>query len=210
MRDVYKDEEIGLANRFEQEAKANGPTQREKDLARALDDMASKAYGYQKEAKDLRYREAEAQRKAATAYKQGFDQATLNNVATIRHMNYEISGLKGEVTKKEKENKELREENEQLSQVVNSVPELLQQMKEATNIIFSLREEREYILEKANMFKNDLIKERKDKEEIEELLNIALNEKEEMKNKLNDYERRFRLIAGCADLDRKLPGNKNK
>ena len=210
MRDVYKDEEIGLANHFEQEAKANGPTQREKDLARALDDMASKAYGYQKEAKDLRYREAEAQRKAATAYKQGFDQATLNNVATIRHMNYEISGLKGEVTKKEKENKELREENEQLSQVVNSVPELLQQMKEATNIIFSLREEREYILEKANMFKNDLIKERKDKEEIEELLNIALNEKEEMKNKLNDCERRFRLIAGCADLDRKLPGNKNK
>lgn len=210
MRDVYKDEEIGLANHFEQEAKANGPTQREKDLARALDDMASKAYGYQKEAKDLRYREAEAQRKAATAYKQGFDQATLNNVATIRHMNYEISGLKGEVTKKEKENKELREENEQLSQVVNSVPELLQQMKEATNIIFSLREEREYILEKANMFKNDLIKERKDREEIEELLNIALNEKEEMKNKLNDYERRFRLIAGCADLDRKLPGNKNK
>lgn len=210
MRDVYKDEEIGLANHFEQEAKANGPTQREKDLARALDDMASKAYGYQKEAKDLRYREAEAQRKAATAYKQGFDQATLNNVATIRHMNYEITGLKGEVTKKEKENKELREENEQLSQVVNSVPELLQQMKEATNIIFSLREEREYILEKANMFKNDLIKERKDKEEIEELLNIALNEKEEMKNKLNDYERRFRLIAGCADLDRKLPGNKNK
>ena len=83
-------------------------------------------------------------------------------------------------------------------------------MKEATNIIFSLREEREYILEKANMFKNDLIKERKDREEIEELLNIALNEKEEMKNKLNDYERRFRLIAGCADLDRKLPGNKNK
>lgn len=210
MRDVYKDEEIGLANRFEQEAKANGPTQKEKDLARALDDMASKAYGYQKEAKDLRYREAEAQRKAATAYKQGFDQATLNNVATIRHMNYEISGLKGEVTKKEKENKELREENEQLSQVVNSVPELLQQMKEATNIIFSLREEREYILEKANMFKNDLIKERKDKEETEELLNITLNEKEEMKNKLNDYERRFRLIAGCADLDRKLPGNKNK
>lgn len=210
MRDVYKDEEIGLANHFEQEAKANGPTQREKDLARALDDMASKAYGYQKEAKDLRYREAEAQRKAATAYKQGFDQATLNNVATICHMNYEITGLKGEVTKKEKENKELREENEQLSQVVNSVPELLQQMKEATNIIFSLREEREYILEKANMFKNDLIKERKDKEEIEELLNIALNEKEEMKNKLNDYERRFRLIAGCADLDRKLPGNKNK
>lgn len=210
MRDVYKDEEIGLANHFEQEAKANGPTQKEKDLARALDDMASKAYGYQKEAKDLRYREAEAQRKAATAYKQGFDQATLNNVATIRHMNYEITGLKGEVTKKEKENKELREENEQLSQVVNSVPELLQQMKEATNIIFSLREEREYILEKANMFKNNLIKERKDKEEIEELLNIALNEKEEMKNKLNDYERRFRLIAGCADLDRKLPGNKNK
>lgn len=208
MRDVYKDEEIDLANHFEQEAKANGPTQREKDLARALDDMASKAYGYQKEAKDLRYREAEAQRKAATAYKQGFDQATLNNVATIRHMNYEITGLKGEVTKKEKENKELREENEQLSQVVNSVPELLQQMKEATNIILSLREEREYILEKANMFKNDLIKERKDKEEIEELLNIALNEKEEMKNKLNDYERRFRLIAGCADLDRKLPGNK--
>lgn len=210
MRDVYKDEEIGLANHFEQEAKANGPTQREKDLARALDDMASKAYGYQKEAKDLRYREAEAQRKAATAYKQGFDQATLNNVATIRHMNYEITGLKGEVTKKEKENKELREENEQLSQVVNSVPELLQQMKEATNIILSLREEREYILEKANMFKNNLIKERKDREEIEELLNIALNEKEEMKNKLNDYERRFRLIAGCADLDRKLPGNKNK
>lgn len=208
MRDVYKDEEIGLANHFEQKAKANGPTQREKDLARALDDMASKAYGYQKEAKDLRYREAEAQRKAATAYKQGFDQATLNNVATIRHMNYEITGLKGEVTKKEKENKELREENEQLSQVVNSVPELLQQMKEATNIILSLREEREYILEKANMFKNNLIKERKDKEEIEELLNIALNEKEEMKNKLNDYERRFRLIAGCADLDRKLPGNK--
>lgn len=206
MRDVYKDEEIGLANRFEQEAKANGPTQREKDLARALDDMANKAYGYQKEAKDLRYREAEAQRKAVTAYKQGFDQATLNNVATIRHMNYEITGLKGEVTKKEKENKELREENEQLSQVVNSVPELLQQMKEATNIILSLREEREYILEKANMFKNDLIKERKDKEEIEELLNIALNEKEEMKIKLNDYERRFRLIAGCADLDRKLPG----
>lgn len=102
MRDVYKDEEIGLANHFEQEAKANGPTQREKDLARALDDMASKAYGYQKEAKDLRYREAEAQRKAATAYKQGFDQATLNNVATIRHMNYEITGLKGEVTKKRK------------------------------------------------------------------------------------------------------------
>lgn len=208
MRDVYKDEEIGLANLFEQEAKANGPTQREKDLARALDDMANKAYGYQKEAKDLRYREAEAQRKAATAYKQGFDQATLNNVATIRHMNYEITGLKGEVTKKEKENKELREENEQLIQVVNSVPELLQQMKEATNIILSLREEREYILEKANMFKNDLMRERKDKEEIEELLNIALNEKEEMKIKLNDYERRFRLIAGCADLDRKLPGNK--
>ena len=26
MRDVYKDEEIGLANHFEQEAKANGPT----------------------------------------------------------------------------------------------------------------------------------------------------------------------------------------
>ena len=139
MRDVYKDEEIGLANHFEQEAKANGPTQREKDLARALDDMANKAYRYQKEAKDLRYREAEAQRKAATGYKQGFDQATLNNVATIRHMNYEITGLKGEVTKKEKENKKLREENEQLSQVVDRVPELLQRMNEATNKILKHR-----------------------------------------------------------------------
>ena len=210
MRDVYKDEEIGLANHFEQEAKANGPTQKEKDLARALDDMASKAYGYQKEAKDLRYREAEAQRKAATAYKQGFDQATLNNVATIRHMNYEITGLKGEVTKKEKENKDLREENKQLTQVVNKVPELLQQMNEATNKILSLREERDYLVEKTDLLNNALIKEREDKKETEELLNIVLNEKEEMKNKLNDYERRFRLIAGCADLDRKLPGNKNK
>lgn len=90
------------------------------------------------------------------------------------------------------------------------MPELLQQMKEATNIILNLREERDHLVEKTDLLNNALIKEREDKKETEELLNIVLNEKEEMKNKLNDYERRFRLIAGCADLDRKLPGNKNK
>ena len=151
MRDVYKDEEIGFASRFEKEAKASGPTQREKDLARALDEMAKVA--------------RKEQCKAKEAYQKGHDQAVVESAEVIRHLNSQITGYKGAVTQKDNVIAVQNNQIAEMAKVVDKVPELLAKIDDLLHTNNELKKENE--------------KEKEMREEAEEVAYSALDQLQE-------------------------------
>ena len=202
MRDVYKDEEIGFAGRFEKEEKANGPTQREKDLARALDEMAKRAYKEQNKAKE--------------AYKQGHEAAVVESAEVIRHLNSQITGLKGVITIKNKELDNsaivVAQKDEIIARkddIINSYEDRLNSyeriiarsdaalsgMKERLDKAIEIAEKSESgRLEAEELFYNEY-----EKGQVKD--EIIKNQDEEIK----DLRKRLHLVSVLANTDKDLP-----
>lgn len=195
MRDVYKDEEIGFANRFEKEAKANGPTQREKDLARALDEMAKVA--------------RKEQCKAKEAYQKGHDQAVVESTEVIRHLNSQITGLKGVITIKNKELDNSAIVVAQKDEIIARKDEEAQNKLQALAAKFVEEINNNYISMEEHNKEIERIK-----EENNEFIYSILQEKYDLEkrvvgleNNCKDYEKRLHLIDVLANVDKPLPGS---
>lgn len=175
MHDVYKDEEIGFANRFEKEVKANGPTQREKDLARKVDEMAKRAYKEQQKAKE--------------AYKQGHDAAVVESAEVIRHLNSQITGLMGRNTIL---GKELAKKDEIIAIKDQEKSAALHQLADR----FINEIEANYISKKQHD---------KEMEAVEDFAYSVLEDNYRKDAKIKDLEKRLHLVNILADTGKDLP-----
>lgn len=175
MRDVYKDEEIGFASRFEKEVKANGPTQREKDLAYALDEMAKVA--------------RKEQCKAKEAYQKGHDQAVVESAEVIRHLNSQITGLMGRNTIL---GKELAKKDEIIAIKDQEKSAALRQLADK----FVNEIEANYISRKQH---------NKEMEAVEDFAYSVLEDNYRKDAKIKDLEKRLHLVNILADTEKDLP-----
>ena len=182
MRDVYKDEEIGFANRFEQEAKANGPTQKEKDLGRALDEMAKRVYKEQCKVKEARH-------EAEEAYQKGHDAAVVESAEVIRHLNSQVTGLMGRNTIL---GKELAKKDEIIAIKDQEKSAALRQL--ADSLINEI--EAKYISKEQH---------NKEMEAVEDFAYSVLEENYRKDAKIKDLEKRLHLVNILADTEKDLP-----
>lgn len=198
MRDVYKDEEIGFAQRFEKERQeqwnANHAQWEREKMVRDIDKYANLAYKNQKRAE-------EAERKVDVAYQEGYDKAVADDSATIRHLNNQITGFKSVITTK---NRELEEKNEIIARNDEETQNKLQAL--ATRLIEEVSNN--YISKDEH---NKVIKRVEEKAQAridaaDEFAYDVLQENYDLKQENADLKKRMHLMSVLANTDKPLPG----